>query len=280
MRYGLTIFPTDYTLQPDELARGAEERGFESLWFPEHSHIPVSRRSPWPGGPVLPKEYSHTYDPFVALTVAAAVTRDLKLATGVCLIIERDPITTAKEIASLDRLSGGRFIFGIGGGWNAEEMEDHGTVFKTRFRRLNESIAAMQALWTQDEPEYHGCLVNFDKTWFNPRPLQQPYPPIHMGGFGATTWDRVVAFGDGWVPNARDANAELLKQRIPERKRRFEEAGRDPDKLEITLYNAPVDADAVTALEAAGVDRVVFSLACREPEAVRGDLDRYAALVR
>ncbi len=280
MHIGLTIFPTDYTLQPAELARLAEERGFESIWFPEHTHIPMSRRSPWPGGPELPREYLHRYDPFVALSIAAGASTSLKLATGICLVIERDPITLAKEIASLDRLSRGRFIFGVGGGWNAEEMEDHGTVFKTRWRRLNESIEAMRILWTQDEPEFHGSLVKFDKTWFNPKPLQKPYPPILMGGMGTTTWDRVVAYCDGWMPLRRDIDAEGLRQRIPELRRRYEAAGRDPAKLEVTLYQGRPEQAEVDALEAAGVHRVVFNLACREPEEVRRQIDEMAKLVR
>ena len=169
MKYGLNFFPTAYTMQPGELGKLAEERGFESLWFPEHTHIPVNRRSPWPGGPELPKEYLHVYDPFVALTAAAATTRDLKLATGVCLIVERDPITTAKTAATLDQVSNGRFIFGIGGGWNFEEMENHGTNPKTRFRLLRERVMAMKALWSaEEEPGFNGAMVNFDPVWSFP----------------------------------------------------------------------------------------------------------------
>jgi probable F420-dependent oxidoreductase len=201
--YGVTMFPTDYALRPDELARLLEERGFESVWFPEHTHIPVSRRTPYPGGGELPREYSHSYDPFVALTAAAAATSRLRLGTGVCLVIERDPIVTAKEVASLDFLSGGRFLFGIGGGWNAEEMADHGTDFKKRWRVLRERILAMKAIWTQEEGEFHGEFVNFDKTWSFPKPAQKPHPPVLIGGDGPTTFDRVIEFGDGWMPIGR-----------------------------------------------------------------------------
>ena len=162
MRIGVSMFATDYAIRSDDLAREAEARGFESLWVPEHTHIPSSRRTPWPGGAELPKEYSHTYDPFVALMFAAAVTSTIKVGTGICLVIERDTITLAKEIASLDRLSGGRFLFGIGGGWNAEEMEHHGTVFKTRFKKMVEQVQALKTIWTQDEAEFHGDFVNFD----------------------------------------------------------------------------------------------------------------------
>src|SRR5215813_13126558 len=196
MDFGLTMFATDYAIRPDQLARAAEERGFESLWLPEHTHIPTSRKSPWPGGPDLPKDYWHTHDPFVALAVAAAVTKKLKVATGICLLVERDPITTAKEVASLDMLSGGRFIFGIGGGWNAEEMENHGTSYKLRWRTLRERVLAMKEIWTKDEAEFHGEFVNFDPIWSFPKPMQKPHPPILMGGDGPTTFDRVVEFCD------------------------------------------------------------------------------------
>ncbi|MFN0122662.1 MAG: TIGR03619 family F420-dependent LLM class oxidoreductase, partial [Blastocatellia bacterium] len=192
MDFGAQIFPTEYTIQPMELARELEARGFESVWFPEHTHIPANRRTPYPLGGDLPKEYWHSYDPFLALTAAAAVTEKLKLATGICLMIERDPITTAKEVATLDRISNGRAIFGIGGGWNAEEMENHGTNFKKRWRLLRERILAMKEIWTKDAAEYHGEYVNFDPIWSYPKPVQKPHPPILMGGGGPTTFDRVV----------------------------------------------------------------------------------------
>src|SRR5437660_12877741 len=162
MHIGICMFATDYAIRADELARAAEERGFESLFVPEHTHIPAGRRTPFPGGGQLPKEYSHTFDPFVSLMAAAAATTRLKIGTGICLIIERDPITTAKEVASLDLLSGGRVLFGIGGGWNAEEMENHGTDFKSRFRLLRERVLAMKEIWTKEEAAFHGAFVNFD----------------------------------------------------------------------------------------------------------------------
>src|SRR5215470_10399862 len=172
MLFGVQMFSTHYAIRPDALAREVEARGFESLWLPEHTHIPVSRRSAWPGGPVLPKEYSHTYDLFVALATAAAVTTRIKVASGICLLVERDPITTAKEVASVDQLSGGRLLFGIGAGWNAEEMEHHGTVFKTRYQKMREQVLAMKEIWTKDEPQYHGEFVNFDPLWSWPKPAQ------------------------------------------------------------------------------------------------------------
>ena len=182
MDIGVCIFATDYAIQIDELARETEARGFESLWVPEHTDIPTSRKSPWAGGAELPKEYSYTYDPFVSLTYAAAVTTTLKLGTGICLIIERDTITTAKEVASLDRLSGGRFLLGIGGGWNVEEMADHGTDFNTRFKKMGEQVRAMKEIWTKDVAEFHGDHVNFDPIWCWPKPAQQPHPPVLLGG--------------------------------------------------------------------------------------------------
>ena len=207
MHFGLTMFAADFAIRIDELAREAEARGFESLWLPEHTHIPASRRSPWPGGADLPKEYWHTHDPFVALAVAAAVTRTLKLATGICLLIERDPITTAKQVASLDVLSNGRFIFGIGGGWNVEEMENHGTTFPTRWKLLRERVEAMKKIWTEETPEYHGTFVNFDKLWSWPKPVQNPHPPIYLGGHSPQVLQRVVDYCDGWLPiGARAGN--------------------------------------------------------------------------
>jgi len=226
MDYGLMMFATDYAVRPDDLARAAEERGFESLWLPEHTHIPVSRRSPWPGGPELPKEYWHTHDPFVALSMAAAATTKLKVATGICLIIERDTITTAKEVASLDFLSNGRFIFGIGAGWNAEEMEDHGTVFKSRFKKMRAQIAAMKKIWTEDEAEFHGELVNFDKLWSWPKPVQKPHPPILLGGHSPQMLQRVVDFCDGWM--SIGARAHQFELHLADLRRRAEAKARDP----------------------------------------------------
>jgi probable F420-dependent oxidoreductase len=207
MQFGLTMFSTDYAIRIDELARAAEERGFESLWLPEHTHIPVSRRSPWPGGPELPKEYWHTFDLFVALATAAAVTTKLKVASGICLLVQRDPITTAKEVASLDFLSNGRFLFGIGAGWNAEEMENHGTAFKIRWKLLRERVEAMKKIWSEDAAEYHGRYVSFDPVWSWPKPVQRPHPPILLGGHSPQVLQRVVDYCDGWMPiEVRAAN--------------------------------------------------------------------------
>ena len=276
MELGLIIFATDYTIAPARLARLAEERGFESLFLPEHTHIPVSRETPWPGGGELPREYSHTNDPFVGLSMAAAVTERLKLGTGICLVIQRDPITTAKEVATLDRLSGGRFLFGVGAGWNREEMRDHGTDPARRFSVMRERIEAMKAIWTSDETEYHGEHVDFDPLWSWPKPLQQPHPPVLVGGLGAKVLDRVVAFGDEWMPN-RVESPEALGERIAELQRRAGAAGRGP--IPVTVFGAKPEVRALERLRDAGVHRSLIYLTPEEPGAVERRVDELAPLV-
>ena len=278
MRYGIAMFATDYAIPPHELARAAEERGFESLWLPEHTHIPASRRSPWPGGADLPKDYWHTYDLFVALTAAAMATTHLKVATGICLVIERDPIITAKEVASLDRLSNGRFIFGIGGGWNAEEMENHGTNFKTRWRVLRERVLAMKEIWTKEEAEYHGEFVNFDKIWSHPKPVQKPHPPIIMGGDGPTTFDRVVEFCDGWMPIGARVPVPI-RERMAALRQRAEQARRDPNSIPVSICGAKPDRATLDDLQQAGVDRVIFVITAAARDAVRARLDTLVPLL-
>lgn len=278
MLYGVAMFATDYAMPPDALARAAEARGFESLWLPEHTHIPASRRSPWPGGKDLPEEYWHTYDLFVALTAAAMVTTRLRVATGICLLVERDPIVTAKEVASLDRLSNGRVLFGIGGGWNAEEMENHGTNFRTRWRLLRERVLAMKAIWTQEEAEFHGEFVRFDKLWSYPKPVQRPHPPILMGGDGPTTFDRVVEYCDGWMPIG-GRGALPVADRVAALRRRAERAGRDPASLSVSIWGAKPDRGAIEEMERAGVDRAIFNLPCAGADAVLPSLDAYTALI-
>ena len=280
MEFGAYMFSTDYSIRPDELARLLEDRGFESMWVPEHTHIPASRQSPWPGGGDLPRMYWHTYDPFVALTAAAAVTTTLKLGTGICLVIERDPIITAKQVASLDSLSNGRFIFGIGGGWNVEEMDNHGTRFRSRWRLLREQILAMKEIWTKDEAEFHGEFVNFDKIWSYPKPVQKPHPPIIMGGAGATTFDRVVEFCDGWMPiGGRAAQGGSLMEKISLLKQQAEDGGRDPASISITMFGAKADLDQINRMEEAGVNRVIFSLPSEERDAVLPIIDEYAKFI-
>jgi len=278
MDYGIVMFATDYAIRPDELARAVEERGFESLWFPEHTHIPASRKSPWPGGPDLPKDYWHTYDLFVALTMAVASTTRLKIGSGICLVVEHDPITLAKEVASLDALSNGRLLFGIGGGWNAEEMGNHGTAFKTRWKLLRERVEAMKVIWRDDNAEYHGELVDFDPIWSWPKPAQKPHPPIYLGGHGPKALDRVVRYCDGWLPIPVRAGA--LIDEIKDLRARAAVAGRDPASIGVTVYGAPGDADLLRSFARGGVQRVTFMLPSAERDKVLPLLDRYAAVVK
>ena len=275
MKYGVYQFSTDYAIRIDELAREVEARGLESLFVPEHTHIPASRRSPWPGGPNLPREYWRTLDPFVTLAAAAAVTTRLRLGTGICLVIERDPITLAKEVASLDHVSRGRVLFGIGGGWNAEEMEHHGTNFTTRWKVLRERIAAMKAIWTEDEAEYHGKFVNFDKLWSYPKPVQKPYPPILMGGSGPHARQRAVDFDGHWMPIV---GRDPVDDGIADLKVRAEKAGRDPATVGVTLFGVRPDEAKLAAWRDMGVERVLFHLPPAGRDGVLPLLDRYGAL--
>lgn len=278
MHCGITIFPTDYSISPAELAIAAEERGFESLWLPEHTHIPLSRRSPWPGGPELPKMYYDVMDPIVALSAAAAVTHSLKLATGICLVVQRDPLQLAKAIASLDRISGGRVLFGVGGGWNAEEMRDHGTAFATRFKLLRERIEAMKVIWSETRPEYHGEFVDFDPMMTWPKPVQQPHPPIHVGGVYPYGARRAIRYGDGWMPIA-GRGPDVLGS-LPEFRKLARDAGRDPDSLEVSLFGQRPDPDELARAAEAGISRAVFGLPPAARDEVLPLLDRCAELMR
>ena len=278
MKIGVSIFNTDYAIRIEELARAAEERGFESLFLPEHTHIPKSRKSPWPGGPVLPREYWHTLDPFVALSAAAAVTTRLKVGTGICLVVERDPITLAKEIASLDFLSRGRFLFGVGGGWNAEEMENHGTDFKKRWRILRERILAMKEIWTKDEAAFHGEFVNFDPLWSFPKPVQKPHPPVLLGVNTPNARDRVVEYADGWFPLA--ARAGDLAEGIADLRRRAEKAGRDPASLNVSVFGAKADEAGLRSYEKAGAERAILGLPSASRDEILPLLDQYAKLIK
>ena len=278
MHIGLCMFATDYAIRIDELARAAEERGFESLFVPEHTHIPASRRTPFPGGGQLPKEYSHTFDPFVSLMAAAAATTRLKVGTGICLIIERDTITTAKEVASLDLLSHGRFEFGLGGGWNAEEMGHHGTDFNTRFKRLEEQVRALKEIWTKDVAEFHGKFVNFDPIWAWPKPEQKPYPPILLGGESGYTLQRVVDFCDGWYPRGRAP--EKVLEGLKDLKARAAKAGRDMKTLTVSAFATPPDKKVLDDFAAAGVTRSIFQLPPEPRDKVLPLLDQYAKLNR
>ena len=275
MKFGLTIFPTAETIQPAAMARLAESHGFESLWFPEHTHIPVSRDTPYPGGGELPDEYARIYDPFVALTAAAAATERLLVGTGICLIVERDPITTAKEVATIDRLSGGRFLFGVGAGWNLEEMANHGTDPRTRFSLMRERIEAMKEIWTRDEASYHGRHVAFDPVWSWPKPLQRPHPPILVGGNSGGALDRVVALADEWIPNPETRLREL-PDRIADLQERASAAGRG--RIPVTFYAVKPEAEALRRFSAAGVDRAVFYLPPAPAEQVEPYVEHLAGL--
>ena len=275
MKFGVGIFPTESVPPPAEVARMAEDRGFESLLFPEHTHIPASRDSPYPGGGELPPWYSRTFDPIVAATAAAAATERLLIGTGICLVIERDPIVTAKDVASVDVLSGGRFLFGVGAGWNVEEMANHGTDASHRFGLMRERIEAMKAIWTEDEASYSGRYVNFERIWCWPKPLQNPRPPILVGGNGARVLDRVLAYGDEWMPNY--STEDDMAARIGELNARASEAGRDP--IPVSLMGMEPDAGAIDRLGQAGARRVLFWLPQESPDGVEQGLDRFAAVM-
>src|SRR5580765_3457985 len=254
MDFGASMFMTDYCIPPAELGRALEQRGFESLWNPEHSHIPLSRKTPFPGGGELPKMYHDVMDPFVTLAAAAAATKTLKIATGVCLVIQRDTIQTAKLVASLDQVSGGRFLFGIGGGWNQDEMENHGTVYATRVKRVRESIEAMKEIWTKPKSEYHGECVNFDPMMARPKPVQKPHPPIHVGGAFPHGARRAIRYGDGWIPTAGRGD---ISEVLPKFREMVRESGRDPASIEISLFGLGEDLDRVKRFAEMGVARVV-----------------------
>jgi probable F420-dependent oxidoreductase len=280
MEFGAAIFFTDYSMGPVELGRALEERGFTSLWAPEHSHIPVSRQSPFPAGGDLPKKYYDVMDPFVTLAAAAAATTRLQVATGICLVVQRDPIQTAKAVATLDQVSGGRFLFGIGAGWNAEEMADHGTEFKSRFTVMQERVEAMRAIWTKSKAEYKGEFVSFPPMMTWPKPVQKPHPPVIVGGAFPYGTRRAIAYGDGWVPHAqRPAYGDLINV-LPQARALIQESGRDPATLPITVFGVAENRDLVTRYRDAGIARIVFNLPAAKADEVLPVLDRCATLVR
>jgi probable F420-dependent oxidoreductase len=278
MHIGACIFPTDLSIRPDDLARDLEARGFESLFVPEHTHIPTSRRSPFAGGAQLPEEYKRTHDPFVGLMAAAAATKNLKVGTGICLIIERDTITTAKAVASLDVLSNGRFLFGIGGGWNAEEMAHHGTEFKTRFKKLEEQVRAMKEIWTKDVAEFHGRFVNFDPIWSWPKPAQKPNPPVLLGGESGYTLQRVVDFCEGWFPRAR--NHEAVMNAYKDLEARAAKAGREMKTISVSVFGAAPDEAKLDTYRDAGFTRVLLRLPPEGRDVVLPLIDQWAKLIK
>lgn len=279
MQFGLTMFPTHDAIDPASLAAEAELRGFESLLFPEHTHIPTSRRSPYPRGGELPRMYIHTYDPFVALTAAAQATRRLLVGTGICLLVERDPITTAKQAASVDHLSGGRLLFGVGAGWNREEMENHGTDPRTRMALLGERVDAVREIWTSDEASYHGWFVDFDPIWSWPKPVQRPHPPVLVGGMGPTVENRVLAHGDEWLAqNVTADTVDEFGERVAGLRQRAADAGRA--HIPVSMFAAVPEAGMVERYAHAGVDRCVYLLPAGTRDEVLARMDSYAELTR
>ncbi len=276
MNVGIVLMPECKELTPLVLGRSVEDLGFESLFYPEHTHIPVNTRR---GDGGSARDYADTYDPFVALAAVAAVTSTLKLGTAVCLVTERHPITTAKAVASLDQVSGGRFLFGVGAGWNRLEMANHGTDPRKRMAVLADRVHAMRAIWSADEAEYHGDFVDFDAIWSWPKPVQRPHPPVLVGGNGPGTEDRVLDFGDGWLPQADFFDTpDDFGRRAAALRQRAADAGRGP--IPITLFNATPDRGLLDAFAEAGADRCLFTLDIERADEALSTLDEWAKLVQ
>src|SRR5215831_9698230 len=276
MEIGLSLFPTANAIHPVRLAKEAEARGFESLFFIEHTHIPASRRTPYPLGGELPSIYWQSYDPFVALAQAAAVTTQLRVGTGICLVPEHHPLALAKRIASLDALSNGRFIFGIGAGWNAEELENHGVRFRDRWAVTRESVLAMKEVWTRKDASFHGKHVDFDAVWSEPKPVQKPHPPILIGASSRQAVERVADYGDGWMPIMGSCD---LKERLTQLEQACAKRGRDARKLDVSVFAAPTAPGELDKLAKLGVRRVILPLPTQDESRILAILDRYAPLV-
>jgi probable F420-dependent oxidoreductase len=274
MKIGLSNFPTDYSIRAVPLARAAEERGFESLFVVEHTHIPASRRTPYPMGGDLPSIYWESYEPFTFLAQAAAVTERLNIGTGICLVPEHHPIALAKRVASLDSLSNGRFLFGIGAGWNAEELENHGVQFEDRWKVLREHILAMKACWTDKEAQFHGRYVDFDPVWVEPKPTRQPHPPILIGASSKWAIERIVEYADGWLP----VLVPEFDERLAQLHRLCEEHDRDPASIDVTVF-APPEKATIEQLHGKGVNRVVFGLETQPEAESLGWLDNQVEIV-
>src|SRR5271163_3161334 len=280
MKFGASMFFTDYSMTPAELATALEQRGFDIVWAPEHSHIPLSRKSPFVMGGDLPKRYYDVMDPFVTLTAAAMATTTLRVGTGVCLIAQRDPIQTAKLVASIDQVSNGRFVFGVGNGWNRDEMENHGTVFASRHKLARERIEAMKALWTKSKAEYHGEFVNFDPMMTWPKPVQKPHPPIMVGGAFPYGARRALNYGNGWMPHRTRTQYADVQALLPKFREMAAEAGRDPASVPITIWGAKENLDLLKRDRDDGVSRVVVSLDSAKADTILPELDRWATLIR
>jgi probable F420-dependent oxidoreductase len=280
MKFGASMFFTDYSMTPAALARALEQRGFNILFAPEHSHIPLSRKTPFVLGAELPKRYYDVMDPFVTLAAAAAVTTRLRLGTGVCLIAQRDPIQTAKLVASIDQVSNGRFVFGIGNGWNQDEMENHGTEFATRHKLARERVEAMKAIWTQDAAEYHGELVDFGPMAAWPKPVQKPHPPILIGGAFPYSARRAIRYGDGWMPQATAKDPTPLTDLIPRFRQMTAEAGRDPATMQIVIGAQPADPALAARYQALDVDYMYPSLPSEKEDTILPILDQWVEVMR
>jgi probable F420-dependent oxidoreductase len=280
MRIGAAMFFTDYSMSPTELALALEQRGFDSLWVPEHSHIPLTRKTPFPSGGDLPKKYYDVMDPFVTLGAAAAVTKTLLLGTGICLIAQRDPIQTAKQVASIDQVSGGRFLFGVGNGWNEDEMANHGTVFASRHKLARERIEAMKEIWTKSKAEYHGEFVNFDPMMTWPKPVQKPHPPILVGGAFPYGARRALRYGNGWMPHRVRTQYADVQALLPKFREMAAQADRDPASMPITIWGAKENLDLLKRDRDSGVARLVVSLDSAKADTILPELDRWAALIR
>ena len=270
---GIFYFATEYGHNVVDVARDAEQRGFESLWLPEHTHMPVSRKTPYAGGAELPKEYAHTLDPFVALAAVATATKRIRLATGISLLIERDTITMAKTLATLDLLSNGRAILGVGGGWNREEAEHHGVEWSKRFQKLEEQISAIKVIWANEEASFHGEHVRFDPIWSWPKPIQRPHPPIVLGGETDHTLRRVIKHCDGWLPRAR--NPETVVRGIARLNELAQEADRDPESISVNVFAPRPDAELIDRFKSMGVARIVLWLPPEDRDSVSRRLDGY-----
>ena len=278
MKIGAVMFFTSYSMQPAPLARALEERGFESLWVPEHTHIPSSRKTEYPAGGPLIRPYYDIMDPFLALNTAATVTTTLRIGTGIALLTQRDPIVTAKMVSTIDQLSNGRFLFGVGNGWNQDEVENHGTAFASRHKLARERLEAMKAIWTQEEPEYHGEFVNFDKMKQWPKPVQAPYPPIIVGGAFPYAARRAIRYGNGWIPRADRLEKGGVGIIIDQFRQMATEAGRDLATLPITIFRVPPEIDRLRFCQEIDIDRVVFTLPADKEDKIMPIIDQWAEL--